>query len=101
MEKTWEGEDLPRAAYPEEAGVSTAELTAFVRDLEEIHIANHSFMILRHGVVAAEAFVPPFAPEIPHALYSFSKSVSATAVGFAVDEGLISLDTLVKAVNRA
>ena len=60
MEKTWEGEDLPRAAYPEEAGVSTAELTAFVRDLEEIHIANHSFMILRHGVVAAEAFVPPF-----------------------------------------
>ncbi len=98
MEKTWEGEDLPRAAYPEEAGVSTAEMTAFVRDLEESHIANHSFMILRHGVVAAEAFVPPFAPEIPHALYSFSKSVSATAVGFAVDEGLISLDTLVKDV---
>lgn len=98
MEQTWDGVRLPRATCPEEAGVSTAELTAFVRDLEESHIANHSFMVLRHGMVAAEAFVPPFAPEIPHALYSFSKSVSATAVGFAIDEGLISLDTLVKDV---
>ncbi len=98
MNQPLDGAALPRAACPEEAGVSTAELTAFVRDLEESGIANHSFMILRHGVVAAEAFVPPFAPEIPHALYSFSKSVSATAVGFAIDEGLISLDTLVKDV---
>lgn len=98
MQKTWNGADLPRAACPEDAGVSTAEMTAFIRDMEESHIANHSFMVLRHGMVAAEAFVPPFSPETPHALYSFSKSVAATAAGFAIDEGLISLDTLVKDV---
>ena len=96
MKENFERGGLPRAAFPEEAGVSTAELTAFVRDLKESGIDNHSFMILRHGKVAAEAFTSPFAPEIPHALYSFSKSVAATAVGFAIDEGLITLDTLVQ-----
>lgn len=92
------GATLPRAACPEDAGVSTAELSAFIQDLADSRIDNHSFMILRHGQVAAESFTRPFAPEIPHALYSFSKSVAATAVGFAIDEGLITLDTLVRDV---
>ena len=84
---------LPRAASPEEAGVSSAELLRFVEDLKQSGIENHSYMVLRGGRVAAQAFHAPFAPDIPHPMYSVSKTVTATAVGFAIEEGLFTLQT--------
>lgn len=82
---------LPRAGSPEAAGVSSAEILRFVEDLKESGIENHSYMILRGGHVAAEAFRDPFAPDIPHPMYSVSKAVTAIAVGFAIEEGLFTL----------
>ena len=37
----------------------------------------------------------PYNPDSPHRLYSLSKSFTSTAVGLAVEEGLMSLDDLV------
>ena len=34
----------------------------------------HSLMILRHGKVAYESWAYPFTPEMPHVMYSVSKS---------------------------
>lgn len=87
---------LPRAQSPEAVGVSTPEILAFLEDLEASGIENHSFMVLRHGQVACESYVAPYHADMPHTLYSFSKSVAAIAMGFAVDEGLVSLKTRVK-----
>ena len=87
---------LPRAKTPEEAGVSGKQVEAFLNDIEENNINIHSFMILRHGKVAAECWRAPFSPEEPHALYSVSKTFTSAAVGIAVGEGLISLDDKVK-----
>lgn len=84
---------LPRAASPEEVGISSAEILRFVEDLKESGIENHSYMVLRGGFVAAEAFHDPFAPDIPHPMYSVSKTVTAIAVGFAIEEGLFTLST--------
>lgn len=84
---------LPRAASPEEVGVSSAEIDAYLRDVEESGIELHSMMVLRHGKVACEIWREPYTPEIPHTMYSVSKSVIATAAGFAVAEGLMTLDT--------
>ncbi len=42
--------------------------------------------------MCAQGFFKPYAKEYPHVLYSMSKSVTSTAIGFAVNEGLISLD---------
>jgi len=52
----------------------------------------HSFMLLRHGTVVAEGWWGPYGPDRLHKLHSLSKSFTSTAVGFAVDEGLITLD---------
>ncbi len=52
----------------------------------------HSLMVVRHGHVVAEGWAAPFGPDRPHALYSLTKSFTSTAVGFAVAEGLLSLD---------
>ncbi|MBR0413601.1 MAG: serine hydrolase [Clostridia bacterium] len=89
---------------PESVGISSADIIALMDTFKRMDIENHSFMILRHGKVCAEAWAKPMAAEIPHALYSFSKSFSATAIGFAIEEKVIvpatneplSLDTRLK-----
>ena len=49
----------------------------------------HSIMVLQHGKVLEEKF---FVPDTAHILNSVSKTFTATAVGFAIKEGLLSLD---------
>jgi CubicO group peptidase (beta-lactamase class C family) len=55
----------------------------------------HSFMMLRHGNVIAEAWWSPEGPDKPHVMWSLSKSFTSTAVGLAVEDGLLSIDDLV------
>lgn len=47
-------------------------------------------MLLRHGRVAAGGWWAPYGPEHPHILNSLSKSFTSTAIGLAVDEGLLT-----------
>ncbi|HBL40087.1 MAG TPA: hypothetical protein DDY98_00340 [Ruminococcaceae bacterium] len=84
---------LPRASFPEEVGVSSSALADYIRDVEESGIESHSLMILRHGKVAYETWREPYTPDLPHTMYSVSKSIISTAAGFAVNEGLLTLDT--------
>ena len=87
---------LPRAASPEEVGVSGAVIDRFLTDIEENGHNVHSFLVLRHGKVAAECYRAPFTADRPHALYSVSKTFTAAAIGIAAGEGLLSLDDRVK-----
>lgn len=52
-------------------------------------------MLLRDGEVLAEGWWAPYSADRVHLLYSLSKSFTSTAVGFAVEEGLLSLDDTV------
>lgn len=81
---------LPRAT-PESVGVDSARLLAFVEALESRVDAVHGLMLLRRGQVVAEGHWAPYAAGDLHAVYSISKSFTATAVGMAVAEGLLSL----------
>jgi len=89
---------LERAGSPEQLGISSQSVIDFLDDCEKNGLELHSFMLLRHGKVAAECWWKPFAPNIPHTMFSFSKSVTAAAVGFAIDEGKLALDTKVYAL---
>lgn len=71
-----------------------AALTRLVETLDDIRDV-HSLMVLRHGSVVAEAWWHPYAPAEPHTMFSVSKSVTAAAVGLAVDEGLLTTGDLV------
>lgn len=84
---------LERAKCPEEVGVDSEEIVRFLDDMKENNLEFHSFMVIKNGKVACEFYRPPFNAETPHACYSVSKSFTALAVGIAVDEGIISLDT--------
>lgn len=80
---------------PGRAGISETALHRLLDRIEQEQIQFHSLMILRHGVVGAACWWKPYGPDLPHHLYSFSKSVVSLAVGIAIEEGLFSLDNLV------
>lgn len=82
---------LPRST-PEEQGVSSAAVRAFVEAADAKVTTMHSVMVLRHGKVLAEGWWKPQTPDTPHVLWSLSKSFTSTAVGLAIDEGKLSLD---------
>lgn len=89
------GNSLPRSR-PEEQGVSSSAILAFLDAVEQQAAGNkgqelHSLMVVRHGHVVAEGWWAPYRPDLRHALFSLSKSFTATAVGLAVAEGLLSV----------
>lgn len=51
----------------------------------------HSLMILRNGKVVVEYWMGDHAANKPHILNSVSKTFTATAIGFAVNEGLVKV----------
>lgn len=86
---------IPAARFPEQVGVDSAEIKAFIEDLEENNIELHSMKLIRFGKTAYEAYRYPYNAQSPHTMYSVSKSFTSIAIGFAIDEGMISLDTKV------
>ena len=83
--------DLPRSA-PEAQGVASPALLDFVETLDKSIEGMHGVVVVRHGQVILEGWWKPYAAEIPHSLYSLSKSFTSTAVGLAISEGKLSLD---------
>lgn len=65
---------------------TTAEIT------EPEFLELHSIMLVQHGKVLEERWINGAAPDIPHVMYSVSKTFTAMAAGLAVDDGLLSVD---------
>lgn len=87
-------DSLP-ASTPEAEGIPSSAILDFI-DAVEAHDdplnAVHSFMLLRHGKVVAQGWWEPYRPELPHTMYSLSKSFTSTAIGIAIHEGLLGVD---------
>ena len=84
---------IERAPSPESLGINSQAVIDFLDHCEKEEVELHSFMLLRHGKVAVECWWDPFNASTPHTMFSLSKSVTATAIGFAIEEGLLALDT--------
>ena len=82
---------LPRST-PRAEGVDPKAVYDLLRYYDEHQTGVHSIMILRHDKVIAEGWWAPYRPEFPNMLFSMSKSFTSTAVGFAVQEGLLKIE---------
>jgi CubicO group peptidase (beta-lactamase class C family) len=89
-DSNYPGSPLPRST-PEAQGISSDAIVQFVEAADKINTL-HSFMLVRHGYVIADAWWKPEAPNKPHVLWSLSKSFNSTAVGLAIAEGKLNLD---------
>jgi CubicO group peptidase (beta-lactamase class C family) len=83
---------------PEEAGLSSGAILDFLNHVNAEKMEFHSFMLLKDGKVVCERWWAPYAPQYRHELFSLSKSFTAVAIGIAVDEGLLTVDTLLSEI---
>lgn len=77
---------------PEQAGVPSSSILQFMDGCKKKGLELHSFMFLRHGKVYAESWYKPYNKDSHHIMFSFTKSLTSTAIGFANQEGLLSID---------
>ena len=91
--------ELQRSA-PEEQGVRSQAIIEFFDKIKEEKHEMHSFMLLKNGRVLSECWWAPYAPQYRHQLFSLSKSFTSSAVGIAIDEGLLTVDTLLADIFR-
>ncbi len=81
-------------ATPESVGIKSSAIESFMRTVENNRLAMHSIVIARGDSIVYKAYYPPFTAEKEHRLYSVTKSFVAIAVGFAIDDGLLTIDDL-------
>ena len=77
---------IERAKTPESVGIDSSVILKMTEEMAFRGINIHSLMILRNNKVACEEWSKPLTAEMPHMVYSISKSFLATAYGFALDE---------------
>jgi Beta-lactamase len=85
------GLEIPHSS-PELQGVSSRDIIKFLDSTATSRTEFHSFILIRHGKEIAEGWWDPYKSIYKHSLYSCSKSFTATAIGFAIQEKLITLD---------
>ncbi|MDR1557261.1 MAG: beta-lactamase family protein [Tannerellaceae bacterium] len=84
--------DVFQRSSPEKEGMRTEGILRFLEEVQTRRIDMHSLMILRHGKVVTEGWWYPYKPDYRHIMHSVSKTFTSTAIGFAVDEKLLSVN---------
>ncbi|OAV75742.1 putative periplasmic esterase [Bacteroidales bacterium Barb7] len=79
-------------SFPEAQETASEGILSFLEAVETNGIELHSFMLLRHGKVISEAWWHPYKATTRQVMHSVSKTFTATAIGFAVDEKLLATD---------
>lgn len=77
---------------PEELGIHSSKIEQFLRTLDNAHLATHDILIARGNSIVFEKYISPFTEKFLHREYSVTKSLVSLAIGFALDDGLLSLD---------
>lgn len=77
---------------PEQAGISSKQVKKFYQALAEYRLSTHSVILARGDRIFSESYYAPFDADFKHRMYSVSKSFISAAVGFCVQDGLLSLD---------
>ena len=77
---------------PEKEGLDSRYILNFIQKAENEIDELHSLMIIKNGKNIASGWWYPYSSKTPHIMHSLSKSFTSTAIGFAVDEGLLNLN---------
>lgn len=74
-----------------DSGISKVNMQQFEDNLVRLDINIRGYMLLRHGKVISEKVWQPYDESDKVWVYSLSKSFTSTAVGIAVDDGLVKV----------
>ncbi len=87
--------DSFETSTPEEQGITSASILDFFETLRARDLEVDSIQIVRNGKLCLDAVAAPYTHDSFHRIYSAAKGIVATAMLFAVQEGLFSLDSRV------
>ncbi len=79
------------AESPEILGIPSGSIQKMIDCFNENGLYMHSFLLIRHGQIAAEGYWAPFTKDTMHRMYSSTKSFVSGAIGLLYGEGKISL----------
>lgn len=76
-----------------QSGLSTEKFDRMFNDIAHVGATCelHDLLVIKDGKVVYERYDPAHCPTQKHALWSASKTFTATAIGFAVQEGLLNV----------
>lgn len=80
---------------PEDCGISPKAVLEAIRQCEAEIKYPHGLLVVKDGYLVTEAFWKPERPDTVRNGYSLGKSMVSIAIGFAIDEGKLGLDTRV------
>jgi CubicO group peptidase (beta-lactamase class C family) len=78
-----------QAASPESQGIDSHTLAEMFQAIEQEDIDLDSLLILHNGSTVLEAYFYPYSMDRKHVMFSITKSVMATLIGIAIDQGYI------------
>lgn len=81
-----------KGVKPEEAGIPSKAVIAFIQDLDRNGFCMHGFMMIKDGKVITEGYYKPFTVDTPHRMYSVGKSFTSIAIGLLQEEGKLSIE---------
>lgn len=89
------GTDTQHFAKADNFGALDEGVREYIQDIRGFGSTSevNSIMVLQHGKVVEEWYDNCYGPDFRNICWSASKTFTATAVGFAVQDGLLSLDT--------
>ena len=83
---------FPRTT-PESVGIRSEHIYAFIKELSEMtELAPHLLMITKDNRIISETEFYPYRMDTWHVSHSLCKSITAIAVGLAIEDGVLSLD---------
>jgi len=76
---------------PESVGIPSGALVALMEKLNSLDSLN-GIMVMRHGKLCHEAYWEPYSADVPHVLFSLSKSFTSAAIGIAQAEKRLDIN---------
>jgi CubicO group peptidase (beta-lactamase class C family) len=78
-----------RTSLPEDQGMDSQILAEMQDAIQQRRVILHSLLVIRNGYLVSETYYQSYQPDIPHDIYSCTKSFTSTLIGIALDKGYI------------
>jgi CubicO group peptidase (beta-lactamase class C family) len=78
-----------QTSSPEAQGMDSTLLAEMLDNIIQRGVNIHSLLVVRDGYLVLEAYRHPYTADIPHQIYSATKSITSALVGIAIEQGYI------------
>jgi hypothetical protein len=85
----------PTKGWPTGPGTSSPALEALLSVVGPVHPLlgqTRALVIVQHGRLVVERYMPGFGPDTPLVSWSMAKSITQALLGIAVRDGLVDID---------